>query len=93
MLEEVYSSSGSVARVLTDLNSSSAAGPDGLHPHLLRARSAALSLSFYILFVRSLQDGVLPSLWKTSIVAPLNKRWLEIRPIELTSCETHFCVL
>ena len=46
VLDDVYLSPGSVARVLTGLNSS-AAGIDGLHPHLLRAWSAALSLAVY----------------------------------------------
>ena len=90
VLDEVYLSSGSIARVLTGLNSSSAAGPDGLHPHLLRVCSAAFSLPFYILFVTSLHEGVLPSLWKTSIVAPLHKIGsrcdsLNYRPASFTS--------
>ena len=89
MLDEIYLSPGSVASVLIDLNTS-AAGPDGLHPHLLRACSAALSLPLYILFERSLQEGVLPILWKNSIVAPLNKNGsrcdpLNYRPVSLTS--------
>ena len=46
MLDKVYLSPGSVTRVLTDLNSSSAAGPESLHRHLQRACSAVLSLPF-----------------------------------------------
>ena len=33
-----------------------------LHPHLLKACSVVLSVPFYIPFVRSLEEGVLPSL-------------------------------
>ena len=57
VLDEVYVSSGSAARVLSDLNSSSAAGPDGLHAYRLMACCAALSLPLCILFVRSLEEG------------------------------------
>ena len=38
-LNEVALSTEIVVRVLAELNSSSAAGPDGLHPHLLKACS------------------------------------------------------
>ena len=53
-LEEVYVSFENVVKVLFSLNSSSASGPDGLHPHLMKAKSAALSLPIYFLAVRSL---------------------------------------
>ena len=49
------------------------AGPDGLHPYMLKACSEALSLPLYLLFFRSLNERVLPTLWKSSIVAPLFK--------------------
>ena len=35
VLDKVYVPSENVVKVLSVLNSSSAAGPDGLHPHLL----------------------------------------------------------
>ena len=90
MLDKVYVSSEYVVKVLSGLNSSSAAGPDGFHPHLLKACSGALSLSFYLLFERSLDEGVVPNLWKTSVVAPLYKNGsrcepLNYRPVSLTS--------
>ena len=61
-LEEVALSPEIVVKVLSELNSSSAAGPDGLHPHLLKACSDALCLPLYLLFVRSLDEGMLPIL-------------------------------
>ena len=65
--------SESVVKVVFSLNCSSAAGPEGLHPIMLKTCTAALSLPFYHLFVRSLDEGVLPDLWKITIVAPLYK--------------------
>ena len=49
VLDEVHKSPENIIKVLSGLNSSSAAGPGGLHPHLLKACSAALSLPFYLL--------------------------------------------
>ena len=63
-LNEVALSTETVVKVLSELNSSSAAGPDGLHPHLLKACSDALSLPLYLPFVRSQDEGVMPSLWR-----------------------------
>ena len=80
MLEEVFVSPESV-KVLSALNSSSVAGPDDLHSHLLKARSAALSLPFYFLLERFIDEGILPNLWKTSIVAPLYKKGSRCDPL------------
>lgn len=55
-----------VAGLLSCFNGSSAAGPDGLHPHMLKACSDSLSLTLYFLFVRSFHEGVLSTLWKPS---------------------------
>ena len=70
VMDDVLSS---VAGRLTELNGSSPAGLEGLYPYMIRACSKALSLPLYLLFVCSLNEGVLPTLWKTDIVAPLFK--------------------
>ena len=57
VLDEVYMSPESVVKVLSALNSCSAAGTDGLPHHLLKACSADLYLPFYFLFERSLDEG------------------------------------
>ena len=44
--------------VLSSLYSFSAAGPDGLHLHLLKACSVVLSLTLYLPIVRSLDEEV-----------------------------------
>ena len=46
MLDEVYVTPENVVKILSGLNSSSAVSLDGLHPHLLKACSAALSFPF-----------------------------------------------
>ena len=52
-----------------------------LHPHLLKACSAALSLPFSLLLKKFLDKGVLPNLWKTSTVAPLYKNGSRCAPL------------
>jgi hypothetical protein len=79
-----------VLSVLLALDASSAMGPDGLHPKLLKSCAGALSEPLLILFQRSLICGVLPDLWLESIVIPLFKgksRYdpLNYRPVSLTS--------
>ena len=60
-------------RLLKMLNGSSACGPDGIHPSILKACSEAVAWPLYKIFRRSLNTGMLPRLWKTSSVIPLHK--------------------
>jgi hypothetical protein len=83
-----------VAVKFSKLDVNSSMGPDGVHPLLLRSCSG-LVLPFFMLFSKSLHDGVLPSSWKESRIVPLFKRGsryvpLNYRPISLTSvcCKT-----
>ena len=48
VLDSVELSLGVLAGILSGLNSSSAAGPDGFHAHMLKACSNALSLPLYL---------------------------------------------
>ena len=59
-----------VAKSLETLNTSSSMGPDNLHPFLLKHCSDSLATPIFCLFLKSLEDGALPSLWKTSLVVP-----------------------
>ena len=95
VMGDVVVSPDLIAKVLSNLDGSSAAGPDGLHPHLLKACSVALLWPLFLLFFKSFEEGMLPTLWKTSVVAPLFKSGsrcnpLNYRPISLTSvcCKT-----
>ena len=53
MLDVVALAPAVVADHLSGLNGSSADDPDGLHPHMWKECSEALSLPLYLLFVRS----------------------------------------
>ena len=70
------------------------AGPDGIHPKVLKETAAQLCVPLTILFNRSLNEVLLPEDWKRVNVIPIFKKG-EIsdpgnyRPISLTStvCE------
>lgn len=49
-----------VSQVLDKLDSSSAPGPDGIHPCVLKSCSWQMSLPLSLIFVKSLSHGVLP---------------------------------
>ena len=79
-----------VLSVLQSLDANSAAGPDNLHPILLRSCSSSLAYPLSVIFRQSLRDHCLPAPWKTSLVIPIFKKGarynpLNYRPISLTS--------
>ena len=79
-----------VKNVLCHLDTSSAMGPDGLHPHLLKACASKLAYPLYKVFQLSLSEGALPSIWKLSHVVPIFKKGsrsepLNYRPVSLLS--------
>ena len=75
---------------LINLKSSKSAGPDGIHPKVLKETAAQLCVPLTILFNRSLDEELLPEDWKRANVIPIFKKG-EIsdpgnyRPISLTS--------
>ena len=62
IFDDVALFSVTVVEALSRLDGSSAAGPDCLHPYLLKRFSVAFSWPFYFLFVKSLEERVLPRL-------------------------------
>ena len=68
----------------------SAAGPDNISGKTLKERSDSLASIFTKLFQRSLDEGTIPSLWKTSTIIPVAKKpspkeMNDYRPVALTS--------
>ena len=89
-LEDVDFDPADVRNALLALDVNSAMGPDGLHPHLLKACAGNLAHPLYRIYKRSLEEGSLPPLWKLSLVVPIFKKGshtdpLNYRPICLPS--------
>ena len=79
-----------VKMVFTKVNVRKSVGPDGICSKLLKVYAPQLCQVFSTLFTWSLKDGILPGLWKTSMICPIPKNNLpsdlsDYRPIEITS--------
>lgn len=79
-----------VKKKMSALKCSSAAGPDGVHPRVLRETADTLSPYLASLFRKSLDTGTLPQDWKLAEVVPIYKKGGKddpgnYRPVSLTS--------
>ena len=76
--------------VLQQIKVNKAVGPDNVPAWVLRDNASKFAAPLTALFNTSLQDGVIPALWKTAHVIPLTKKQpprsieKDIRPISLT---------
>ena len=79
-----------VRKALENLDGNTAMGPDGIHPLLLKNCANQLAYPLHLIFTQSLNEGHIPSDWKSSIVIPIFKKGarydpLNYRPISMTS--------
>ena len=75
---------------LTTLDPGKSEGPDGCHPHVLCEVKEGVVTPLYLIFKKSLEDGVLPHPWKDALVTALHKKGdkhlpSNYRPVSLTS--------
>ena len=89
-MPDVEISREKVLTVLDSLDPTGAAGPDAVHPKLLRSCAGELAGPLQFLFVKSLLEGVVPDAWRESVIIPIHKggsRYepLNYRPVSLTS--------
>ena len=80
-----------VSKVLSNLDSSSALGPDGVHNILLKNCAQSFLVPLVILIHKTLTTSVIPNQWKISQVVPIFKKGrksepLNYRPVHLSSC-------
>ncbi len=66
------------------------AGPYGISPHIVKCCADELTPAWLLIFQKSLDSGIVPSLWKRTLIIPIPKiaRPLEkndFRPVALTS--------
>jgi len=78
-----------VAGKLSNLKLNKSPGPDMLHPRVLHEIRNELVRPLTFIFNKSMNDGVLPEEWKTSVVSVLHKKGKKdcvenYRPISLT---------
>jgi ribonuclease HI len=81
-----------VKSALEEMAAGKAAGPDGLHPRLLRMLPVEALSTVCRLFERSFREGVVPQCWRVGEIVPMLKAGKDpskmgsYRPVCLTSC-------
>ena len=89
-LRKIVFTKDKVLKKLKALDSSKSPGPDGLHAKVLTELADELAGPLTIIFNKSIQEGLLPTEWKTANVTPLFKKGDKskpgnYRPVSLTS--------
>ena len=79
----------SIAKLLNNLMTHKAAGPDGISPMVLRELSSVLVAVLQIIFSKSLSTHQVPDDWRKALVTPIFKKRdkdcvANYRPISLT---------
>ena len=89
-LSSINIDTNTVLKLLRTLDVSKSAGPDGMHPKVLKEMSDLLAEVLAIIFRTSLNEGKIPHQWKDANVTPLLKKGNKsnpgnYRPVSLTS--------
>lgn len=69
-----------VEKKLNKLNTSKAAGPDGISPRILKELSSELAPVLTVLMNKSIEEGEIPQQWKNGHVTPIFKKGSRNRP-------------
>jgi Reverse transcriptase (RNA-dependent DNA polymerase)/Endonuclease-reverse transcriptase len=90
VLRTVTITVGKVIAKIKDLRADSAAGPDEIHPRLLKETMYEVAGPLATLFNRSMDENYIPRDWKSAIVTPIFKKGSRsdpgnYRPVSLTS--------
>ena len=89
-LDSISVTYGDVLIELNRLKTNKSCGPDNCHPRVLKEIKDGLILPLYLLFAKSLQDGVLSNSWKDATITAIHKKGnrklaSNYHPIRLTS--------
>jgi Reverse transcriptase (RNA-dependent DNA polymerase) len=90
VLSSVAITAGKIISKIKNLRADSAAGPDGIHPRLLKETMYEVAEPLRIIFTRSLNETIVPHDWKSAVVTPIFKKGSRsdpgnYRPVSLTS--------
>lgn len=101
--DSLFCSEDKIFDMLSHLDISKAAGPDGISARMLKETAISITSMITTIFNMSISTGVLPAQWKKSLVVPIPKSGdssnpANYRPISLLSIvskllERHICDL
>jgi len=88
-----------VNQLLSNLDPQKAGGPENIPTRFLKEFSTQLAPCFKIIFLASLEQGIVPINWRKAFVVPIYKKGdhsspANYQPISLTSvvCKTYYIV-
>ena len=95
-MDNIKISENGVIKLLKNLKSFTASGPDGIPTMLLKRAAVEIAPAVTLLFQASISQGKVPSQWKKAQVVPLFKKGsrsdaANYRPISLTSVLCKLC--
>ena len=70
----IYFTPKDILLLIDKLNCSKAAGPDGIHPKIIKECTDIFSFVFNLIFHKSIKEGALPKQWKEGTVRALYKK-------------------
>ena len=79
-INDIYIRPEIIKKILGKLKCNSAAGPDGLPPILFNKTKCSINFPLSIMYRTLIDLHTLPSEWKLSIITPVFKKRLSIRP-------------
>lgn len=90
VLDDIEIDNSTVLKLLRTLDISKSAGPDGMHPRVLKELADVVFEPLADVFRKSLSEGIVPTQWKEANVTPLFKKGSKsvpgnYRPVSLTS--------
>ena len=91
ILDQVNFSPEIIQREIKAMKNGKSAGPDGIHPKVIKETSQEISVALSVIFTRSMEAGHLPTAWKRATVVPIYKKKgsknsaSNYRPVSLTS--------
>ena len=89
-LGNIHITPAMVLKKLNKLKVHKSAGPDGIHPRVLKETADAICTPLATIFNESLKEGIVPQSWKDAHITALHKKGnkqnpANYRPISLTS--------
>ena len=89
-LTDIQFTEEKVRNLLNNLNTSKAAGPDDIHPRILKELSNEIAYPILLIFRSSFSNSNIPELWRLANASPIHKKGAKnekenYRPISLTS--------
>ena len=95
-MNDIIINNQGIVKLLKNLNSHKATGPDGIPARLLKETAAEIAPAITLLYQASLNQVTVPSAWKRALVVPTFKKGnrsspANYRPISLTAILSKLC--